>query len=132
MTQAVMALLLCASCSQALADWRPVNQDHSSATHYEVGAVRMIEGGIALVEYKRMTLQIGGSHLVVLDQFVASCREETRSLALLMKTHSSVHSDNGNQLRTLQSENFDPPKIVLTTDKASTDLATTVCAEVER
>ena len=65
--------------------------------------------------------------LVVLDQFVASCREDSRNLFLLLQVQGSVHVSEGEKLRTLRNEKFDPPKEVPFTDTGATELAIKVC-----
>lgn len=86
-----------------------------------------MDGGLVLVKYKRMAVQQKNGGLVVLDQFVAGCRENPRSLAILLKTQGSVHRDEGGQLRALSSETHTPPKEVPQTDKGATELGVKVC-----
>lgn len=122
-----VVLTLGLTSSFALADWQPFLQDKSSVTHYEVGAVKRADGGLLLVEFKRSVIQLKGSGLVVIDQFVAGCTEKQHSLVMLLKMQGSVHVNEGEKLRTLSNEKFDPPKEIPLGDTNATELAIKVC-----
>lgn len=125
------ALWLTSAC--AVAELLPFETTRNAAIHYEIEAVKKIDGNLSVVEYKRLAVQVTPQGtvqpdgLVVSDQFIAGCREGTHDLVVLLKLNSSVHRDVGGNLRQLDHKQYDPPQEVSKDDKSATALAAKVC-----
>lgn len=128
-----VAVALWLASTYALAQWQLFESTGAATTRYEIGAIKKADGGLVLVEYKRMAIQLDSQGLVkpqglvVSDQFVAGCREGTRDLVVLLKVNSTIHRDESGNLRTLDHRKYDPPLEVSQADKSATALASKVC-----